>query len=207
MKEPSRFPGSDFIADPVINRRYHIDILAERSNIWPWIVQMGYHRAGWYIDAWWDRVIIEQFWARVVPEEARPVYRPPADTILPEYQDLSLGDIVPDGPTGSAYYDVVGLEKDHLLLLYATSHFNYMAPRFVYRTRLAPRGAFCWAFILSDVSPGTSRLTSWWQAQLQPRAGALLFRPVLALVDRAHQRQILRGVKWRAESQRGLFGA
>lgn len=195
----ARFPGSSFIADPIVDRRYDVEILAERAEIWPWIVQLGYHRAGWYIDTWWDKILVEQFWTRVAPEEARPVYQPPADTILREYQGLSLGDIVPDGPPGSAYYDVVGLEKDRLLLLHATSHFDYMAPRFVYRTRLAPQGAFCWAFMLSDLSPGTSRLTSWWQAQIRPRTAAFLLRPFLALVDRAHQRQILRGIKRRAE--------
>lgn len=195
----NRFPGTRFIDDPVIDCRYDIEIRAAPAEIWPWIVQMGYHRAGWYIDAWWDRVIIEQFWRRVVPREARPVYQRPADTILPQYQDLSIGDRIPDGPPGSAYYDVVGLERDRLLLLYATSHFDYMAPGFVYKTRLAPRGAFCWAFILSDLSPGLSRLTSWWQAAVRPRWVALLIRPLLAPVDRAHQRQILRGVKRRAE--------
>lgn len=196
------FPGRSFIADPVIDRRCEIEILAEPSDIWPWILQMGYHRAGWYIDTWWDRFIQEQFWPRVVPREARGTYAPPADSILPAYQGLSPGDIVPDGPPGSAWYEVVGIEENRLLLLYATSHFKYVAPRFVYRTRHAPAGAFCWAFIISEVSTGRSRLTSWWQAQVQPRAAGVILRPLLAVVDRAHQREILRGIKRRVERRK-----
>jgi hypothetical protein len=193
------FPGSRFIVDPAIDLHYEIEISAEPSDVWPWIVQMGYHRGGWYIDAWWDKMIQKHFWPHVVPKEARGTYQPPASEILPEYQHISLGDIIPDGPPGSAYYDVVGVEKDRLLLLYATSHFKYVAPQFVYRTRLAPIGAFCWAFILSPVSLGRSRLTSWWQAQVQPAVFARLLSPFLAVVDRVHQREILRGIKRRVE--------
>lgn len=198
MTDPA-FPGARFIAHPVIDLRHEIRILAPVARIWPWILQLGYHRGGWYIDTWWDRVLQEQFWPRVVPEEARGTYEPPADRILPEYQNLALGDIVPDGPPGSAFYDVVGIEENRLLLLHATSHFKYMAPRFVYRTRLAPAGAFCWAFLLTEMAPGESKLESWWQAEVQPKTVARLLRAPLALVDRAHQRQILRGIKKRVE--------
>ncbi|MDH3271259.1 MAG: hypothetical protein OEN56_08010 [Gemmatimonadota bacterium] len=193
------FPGKRFISEPVIDLRYEIEVLAEPGDVWPWILQMGYHRAGWYIDAWWDKLIQEQFWPRVVPKEARGTYQAPANRILSEYQTLSLGDIVPDGPPGTAFFEVVGIEPNRLLLLFATSHFNYMAPRFVYRTRWAPTGAFCWAFVLSERSIGRTCLTSWWQAEVRPVAVARVLRPLLAVVDRAHQREILRGIKKRVE--------
>lgn len=196
------FPGAKLVADPVIDLRHEIDVQAPPDRIWPWVVQLGYHRAGWYIDTWWDRVLQQQFWPRVVPKEARGTYRAPAETILPEYQSLSIGDIIPDGPPGSAFYEVVEIETNRLLLLYTTSHFKYMAPRFVYRTRLAPSGAFCWAFLLSELGPGRSRIVSWWQADVRPRSIARLLKPALILVDGAHQRQILRGIKRRAQRER-----
>jgi hypothetical protein len=134
-----------------------------------------------------------------VPKDARGSYKPAANQILPEYQNLTKGDIVPDGPPGSAYYEVKTVEVNRLLLLYATSHFKYMAPQFVYKTRLAPKGAFCWAFILRERDKSHSQLISWWQAQGTPRTGFLLFKPFLILVDGAHQRQILKGIKKRVE--------
>jgi hypothetical protein len=196
----STFPGRRFITDPIVDLRHEIEIEGDPVEVWPWIQQLGYHRAGWYIDTWWDRFIQQYFWPLVVPREARGSYRPPANRILPEYQNIVEGDIIPDGPEGSAYYEVVEIEENRLLLLHATTHFNYMAPRFVYRTRWAPRGAFCWAFVLSQVEPRKSRLVSWWQAQATPTALFKILRPLFARVDTAHQREILRGIKRRVEN-------
>jgi hypothetical protein len=195
------FPGQEFIQDPIYDLRYEIDIAAAPGDIWPWIVQMGYHRGGWYIDTWWDEFMQVHFWPRVVPEEARGSFKPPADRILPEYQHIQVGDTIPDGPPGSAYYEVKAVEINRLLLLYASSHFKYMAPQFVYKTRLAPQGAFCWAFILQEMDSSHSRLTSWWRAQGAPRTAFLLAKPFLNLVDGAHQRQILKGIQKRVENQ------
>jgi hypothetical protein len=116
-----------------------------------------------------------------------------------KYQELTVGDIVPDGPPGSAYYEVVELEEDRLLLLYATTHFNYVAPQFVYKTRYAPRGAFCWAFILDKFDGNTTRLISWWRAEGYPQVGFNLLKPIYTIIDGAHQRAILSGIKKRVE--------
>jgi len=194
------FPGRAFIPEPDIDRRFEIEIRAKPAEVWPWIKQMGYHRAGWYVDTWWDRLLQRYFWPNVVPREARGTYESPAARILPEYQNVVLGDVIPDGPPGSAYYEVVGIEEDRLLLLFATSHFKYMAPQWVYRTRWAPHGAFAWAFILSDVSPDRCRLTTWWRARVHSKLVLTVLRPLLALVDGAYQRQILQGIKRRVEA-------
>ncbi|HSF79792.1 MAG TPA: hypothetical protein VLA49_01075 [Anaerolineales bacterium] len=197
------FPGKNRIQDPVLDLYYEIEIEANPEQIWPWLKQMGYHRGGWYIDTGWDKAIQEHFWPRLVPPEARGTYKPPAIEILPEYQTLDRGDIVPDGPPGSAYYEVVDVQENQLLLLYATSHFNYMAPPFVYKTRFAPRGSFCWAFILEKINESSTRLISWWQAEAQPRSIFLVVNPLIKLIDRLHQREILKGIKRRVEKSIG----
>jgi hypothetical protein len=193
------FPGKHLINDPMINLYYEIEIEGRPEDIWPWIQQVGYHRGGWYIDTWWDKFEQTHFWPRLVPEDARGTYKPPADEILQEYQNIREGDIIPDGPPGSAYYEVVAIEQNRLFLLYATSHFKYMAPQFVYRTRLAPKGAFCWAFIIDELDDHRSRIISWWQAHGSPKIGFVLFKPFLHIVDSAHQKQILKGIKKRVE--------
>lgn len=193
------FPGQNLIKDPVLDLIYEIDIEAKPEHIWPWIQQVVYHRGGWYIDAWWDEFEQKYFWPLIVAKEARGTYKPAANEILGEYQDVKKGDIIPDGPPGSAYYEVIEIEENHLLLLYATTHFNYMAPQFVYKTRFAPKGAFCWAFIIREIDNNHSRLISWWRADAHPKAGFILFKPIFTLVDGAHQRGILKGIKKRVE--------
>jgi hypothetical protein len=52
-----------------------IPIAAIPEEIWPWLMQLGYGRAGWYSYDWIDND-----------------FQPSADRIVPEYQDLGVGD-------------------------------------------------------------------------------------------------------------------
>jgi hypothetical protein len=193
------FPNAHLIKNPMRDLYYEIEIDSNPEQIWPWIQQLGYHRGGWYIDTWWDEFEQKYFWPNVVPKEARGTYKPPANEILPEYQNIKVGDIIPDGPPGTAYYEVVALEQNHLLQLYATTHLNYMAPQFVYKTRYAPSGAFSWAFIVEQIKDDRSRLVSWWRVEVYPKFWFTILKPFLIIVDSAHQREILKGIKKRVE--------
>ncbi len=193
------FPQIDRISNPIVDLRYEINILASPEDIWPWLKQLGYHRGGWYIDTWWDRFSQKYFWPLVVPKDARPTFKAPANEILPEFQILEKGDIIPDGPSGSAYYTVIEIEANKLVVLYATTHFNYMAPRIIYKTKFAPQGAFCWAFIIKRITNQETQLISWWQAKASPRTIFILLKPLFTIIDGAHQRSILKGIKKRVE--------
>jgi hypothetical protein len=46
------YPGDDLIVDPRIALTYTIQVAVKPAQIWPWIIQMGYHRGGWHIDTW-----------------------------------------------------------------------------------------------------------------------------------------------------------
>jgi len=52
------------------------------ENIWPWLIQMGYGRAGFY-----GYDILENLGSE------RGIYS--ADRILPKFQNLTIGDVVP----------------------------------------------------------------------------------------------------------------
>jgi hypothetical protein len=41
-------PDDDLIANPTLELTRAITIEAPAANVWPWLVQMGYRRAGWY---------------------------------------------------------------------------------------------------------------------------------------------------------------
>ena len=63
----TRYPGDDVIAAPQMALTHTVEIAAPPAAIWPWIVQLGYHRAGWYNDTWWDRWEQDKFWPKLVP--------------------------------------------------------------------------------------------------------------------------------------------
>lgn len=82
-----RLPGDELTRDPMAVTTHAITICAAPSRIWPWLVQMGWHRGGWYTAGWVDRLLF-------------PANAPSADHIVPELQRLVVGDLIPDGPPG-----------------------------------------------------------------------------------------------------------
>ena len=89
-------PGDELVNAPhmIADRATVIDAPAE--HIWPWLMQLGKARAGWYFPAWLERVL---------PAKARG-----AREILPAFQTYAQGDLVPDYGPGT------GLSCTHMTL-------------------------------------------------------------------------------------------
>ena len=92
-----RRPGPD--AALVETRGITID--APPEAVWPWLVQMGYGRGGWYSYDQMDNSA------------------PSADRIMPELQDLSVGDIMPTWPGGG--FRVADMTPGESMSLYLDS--------------------------------------------------------------------------------------
>ena len=78
-----RMPGDDLMPDPDMQTTRAITIEAPPGAIWPWLVQMGSGRGGAYTYDW-----IENLFALNMHS---------ANEILPEFQDLKVGDALPLG--------------------------------------------------------------------------------------------------------------
>ncbi|HEX7974849.1 MAG TPA: hypothetical protein VF498_10600, partial [Anaerolineales bacterium] len=74
-------PGDDLVPQPKVNATHAITISAPASAVWPWLVQIGEGRGGFYSYTW-----IEKMMGANIENSER---------ILPEYQQLKVGDIVP----------------------------------------------------------------------------------------------------------------
>jgi len=83
--EPGReLPGDELLPDAPIVTTRATTIAAPPSAVWPWLVQMGYHRGGWYaIDALERLIGAGDF-----------LTGDSADRIVPELQDLAVGERV-----------------------------------------------------------------------------------------------------------------
>jgi hypothetical protein len=71
-------PGDEIVPRPSFNATRAITIAARPDAVWPWLVQLGFGRAGWYSYDLFDNAA-----------------KPSARRILPEFQHPSLGDWVP----------------------------------------------------------------------------------------------------------------
>lgn len=79
---PGQYVGDNILpdADCVYDQRKTINAAPE--DVWPWLVQWGKGRGGWYVPSKFEKVL---------PEKYRS-----APTIDPKWQDVKVGDVVPD---------------------------------------------------------------------------------------------------------------
>ena len=91
-------PGDDLIAEPSHTETRGIDICAPPDKVWPWLVQMGFGRAGWY------------------SYDAMDMKGSSASSIMDEFQALDVGDVMPTHPGGGFMVKV--LEPERALVLF-----------------------------------------------------------------------------------------
>lgn len=177
----ARLPGDDIIARPKVQTDHAVTIDAPPAAVWPWLVQMGWGRAGWYTARWVDRLLF-------------PDNGPSADVVLPELQHIEVGSFIPDGPPRTECgLHVVSLDAGRVLVLRSNSHLPMS-----WRDRATLD--WTWTFVLTPVDDGRrcryhfrSRwVTSpWWFTA----CGWLGIVPADFVMSRDH----LRGIKARSE--------
>jgi hypothetical protein len=176
-------PGDEIVPTPDVVTDHAITIAAPPAQVWPWLVQMGWGRAGWYTARWVDRLLF-------------PANRPSATRIIPELQHLEVGDFVADGaPETKCGFVVQHVAPERSLVLRSTSHLPLK-----WRDRASLD--WSWAFVLTPIDDGQatrfhfrSRWTTspWWLTA----AGVLGNVPA----DFVMARSMLRGVERRADSE------
>lgn len=94
-------PGDDLITDPQYRATRAITIDRPPEQVWPWLVQVGCLKAGFYADDLLDNL-----------------GHPSASEILPEHQSLQVGQWVPMSPTptDTTAFKVAGFEPNRWLL-------------------------------------------------------------------------------------------
>ncbi|KAK3647262.1 hypothetical protein LTR56_008093 [Elasticomyces elasticus] len=121
------YPGDEILPSAVMVYDQTRIISATPADIWPWIVQLGKGRGGWYCPASWEK------WMPVSWRASR--------TINPTWQDLKPGDRVDDyGLSVEDYFDVVAIEPRKYLM--------YKSDRY--------GASFTWTLMLHHLEPLSS---------------------------------------------------
>jgi hypothetical protein len=173
--------------DDLVPARWHttrgITIGASPDEVWPWLVQMGYGRGGWYSYDWLEHRIGAGDFAEGGS----------AKRVIPELQPLAVGDTVALSLAGGL--TVAVLDPPAALVLH-------------YRMSLLTAGPareedpavldWTWAFVLSPVDEDSCRLLVRVRADYRP----LWLLPLLPfLLEPAHfmmERKMLRTIEQRA---------
>jgi hypothetical protein len=111
------------------------------SRVWPWLVQMGCDRAGWYS---WDRL------------DNGGV--PSAERIHPEWQQISVGDRLSSVPSGATWFEVAAVEPERFLALRAPIDLHGGRPFDTARPRPRFYSDALWCFLLEELEGGRTRL-------------------------------------------------
>jgi len=156
-------PGDEIVSNPTFNATRAVEIDARPEEIWPWIVQIGYRKAGFYSHDWLDNDRI-----------------PSAEEIIPEFQNLRVGDTMQLSQTAEARIEV--LEPNEFMLL-------------VVEGESAVLETWTWAWGLYSAGPNTTRLVTRLRVELDSRSSNLY----LDAFEIVMMSKCLLGIKRRAE--------
>ncbi len=160
-------PGDEFVGDPKLNATHAITINAPAADVWPWLVQLGQRRGGFYSYTWLENVV------------GCDMHN--ANRIVPEWQDLKVGDEVwlhPKAPP----LRVLAIEPGRAIVLEK-----------------------CWSFVLHPIDENTTRLIIRGRGEFNPDfknglLNLLLWRGIFEPAHFIMERKMLLGIKQRAEN-------
>ena len=165
-------PGDELVANVDLSATRAITISASADQVWPWIAQLGQGRGGFYSYDFLENLVGCDIHS--------------ADRIVPEWQDVAVGDKVRFAP--EVGLDVALLERERSLVLRGGVPIGKTAPPY----------DFTWAFALRDRPDGTTRLLVRERYAYTRPWAPLLVEPTEA-VSFVMSQKMLRGIKDRAE--------
>lgn len=157
--------GDELVATPQFAPTRAITIDAPPEGVWPWLVQLGYGRAGWYSYDCLDNL----------------GHGRSAGEILPDLQDVHVGDVIPMGP----------VRNDDTVWTIG----QIDAPRTMVWSKLAAT----WTWQLEELPGERTRLVTRIRVHYRPRPAVLSELVLLELGDFWMMRKELRSIKERPE--------
>lgn len=174
-EEERALPGDDLLPDAGGQLTYAITIHAKPESIWPWLVQMGCRRGGFYAIDLLDNG-----------------GEPSAQEIHPELQKLAVGEVIPATPDSDEGFEVLAIEPCRTLLfgglfdVAAGKQIPFASPR------PARYWQVTWSFALERLDDERTTLHVRARAAFSPseRLHVAWIRPVHTLMQTAQLRHL-----------------
>jgi hypothetical protein len=168
-------PGDAEVPEALYQATRAITVRAPRRDVWPWIAQLGYRRAGWYG--------FDQFDNDGVPS---------ADRIIPELQNPGMGDVI-----GEEGLTIRAIDPEASLV----TSFSHPKTIWVFKEGIWPKfGSSSMTYVLSPAGEDQTRLVVRMRFDMQIFSLPTLWWPFFEIGDFLNARKQLRGIKSRAEA-------
>jgi hypothetical protein len=185
-------PYDDLVPRPIAQITHAITIHAPADELWRWLVQLGQGRGGFYSYDWLENLADLDIHS--------------AEEIVPEFQDLKVGDLVrlaPERMGAEAGLRVAVLKPGRTLVLHQPADPDTGRPPDRGDPNLGRFYGWNWVFVLDEVDPDTTRLIVRSRVDGRPR---YLIKPFYTLLlEFPHfvmERAMLKGIRERAERAR-----
>jgi hypothetical protein len=187
-REPyERLPGDDLLTESSMITTRAITIDAPPGAVWPWLVQMGQGRGGFYSYDW-----LEDLFGLDIRN---------AERIEPEWQELAVGDQLRAAPASAgpeAGFTVVAIDPGRALVT-AVGDPAVVGPQAA--AGALPDGA-TWAFVLEPVGEQQTRLLVRLRTRFPlPAVASWIVERLLEPVHFVMERKQLLGIRDRAERE------
>jgi hypothetical protein len=173
-------PGDDEVAHPLYESTRAITIDTPVEKVWPWLAQIGYNRGGFYSYDWLENM--------AASKAGMASGYTSVDYIVPEYQDLNVGDELP-------------LAEGMALPVKALKLHEYI----VFVAHGAPTadksfsGDFSWVWVVKPLDDITTRLVMRFRASLDSEKAARSMGVMMEPMHFIMERKMLLSIKKRAE--------
>jgi hypothetical protein len=182
-------PYDHFVPDPIYQTTRAVTIGAPPGEVWRWLVQLGQGRGGLYSYDWLENLADLDVHS--------------AEVIVPELQDLKVGDLVrlaPESIGAEAGLRVAAMEPGRALVLHQPTDPHTGRPIDRDDPGLENYYGWNWAFVLEETDGGSTRLIVRSRIDGSPRTliGAF-YTLLLEFPHFVMERAMLMGIKRRAE--------
>ena len=173
--------GDSLIEKPRLQATHAVTVHAPPEAIWPWLVQMGQGRGGFYSYEGIERLL--------------GLRAGNANQIIPDFQELHAADELPVAPDGAGL--PVDIVVPHRTLV---MHADSPIPARVAVMQAGYYRSVTWTFHLEPIDAENTRLIERWRADWEPTpANNFVIRALLEPGAFIMERRMLLGIKARAE--------
>lgn len=181
-------PGDELVRGESAQTTRGVTIEAPAGDVWPWVAQLGAGRGGLYSYDWLERLVGANMTN--------------ADRVLPDEQDLAVGDLVwitPEGYPANLVFKVAAVDPGRSLVLAQTER--------PHDPGLPADPGWTWSILLRPVDARTTQLIVRDRQQPFPNPIArALNGALIEPIGFAMERKMLLGIERRAEGLAGTGG-